>query len=189
MRLTGGTLKGRVIRSHGAEGMRPATGRVREALFSMIAARGAALVEARVLDVFAGTGSLGFEALSRGAREAVFVEQHPAVARRLRENAALLGLPPEKARLVVGEVPAALSRLSGSFDLVFIDPPYGRDLLAPTLARLMERGLSAPGGLVVAEVEAGMPEAAPKAPAGLELLADRTYGQTRIILWRTTIPA
>ncbi len=190
MRVIAGRFGGRRIRVMESQGLRPATGRVREALFSMLDARGAVFPGARVLDLFAGAGSVGIEALSRGAGEAVFVEKNPAVAKVLRENLRGLGLAANQARVVEADVARALPRLAGqAFDLVAIDPPYGLGLVPPTLAALVKNGLLAPGGVAVAEIEAGADWPDDAAPAALECLTDRLYGQTRIILWTQNLPA
>ncbi len=186
MRVIAGRFGGRRITVMEAAGLRPATGRVREALFSMLAAREIFFPGARVLDLFAGAGSVGIEALSRGAGECVFVEKNPAVARVLRENLRALGLSPAEARVVEADVARALPRLGQKerpFDLVAVDPPYGFGLVPPTLAAVVAQGLLAPGGALVAEIESTAALAATDVPAGLELVADRAYGQTRIILW------
>jgi 16S rRNA (guanine966-N2)-methyltransferase len=187
MRIIGGRLGGRVIKVIDSPGLRPATGRVREALFSMLTARGALFSGARVLDCYAGAGSVGIEALSRGAGQAVFIERNPAVAKVLRENLRGLGLGPDTARVVEADVVKALPRLAGApFDLIAIDPPYGQDLLPPTLARLARLDLLAADGLVVAEIEAGLELPPDAVPAVFDCLTDRTYGQTRIIVWTRT---
>ena len=190
MRLIGGRLGGRNIKVIDAPGLRPATGRVREALFSMLAARGVAFPGALVLDCFAGAGSVGIEAVSRGATQAVFIERSPAVAKVLRENLRSLGLGPDTARVLEADVVKALPRLTGRrFDLVAIDPPYGEGLLPPTLAKLAALGLVAANGVVVAEIEAGAALAPGDVPPSFDCLTDRTYGQTRIILWTLANPA
>lgn len=104
MRIIGGRLGGRVIKVIDSPGLRPATGRVREALFSMLAARGALFHGARTLDCYAGAGSVGIEALSRGAGKAVFIERSPAVAKVLRDNLRGLGLGPDVAQVVEADV-------------------------------------------------------------------------------------
>jgi 16S rRNA (guanine966-N2)-methyltransferase len=190
MRIIGGRLGGRVIKVIDSPGLRPATGRVREALFSMLAARGALFHGARVLDCYAGAGSVGIEALSRGAGKAVFIERSPAVAKVLKENLRGLGLGPDVAQVVEADVVKALGRLSGDyFDLIAIDPPYGQDLLPPTLARIAALDLVAPDGVVVAEIEAGLDLPETAVPSVFDCLTDRTYGQTRIILWTPKNPA
>lgn len=182
MRIIGGRYGGRSIKVLEATGLRPATGRVREALFSMLEARGLVFAAARVLDLFAGSGGVGIEALSRGAATAVFVERQAAVAKVLRQNLASLGVPAGLGRVIQGDVAKVLPRLAGqTFDLTAIDPPYGQGLAEPALRDILEHGLVATDGLVVAEVEAGLP--LPDIPP-LTCLANRTYGQTRIIVWR-----
>lgn len=144
MRIIGGRYGGRSIKVLEATGLRPATGRVREALFSMLAARGLVFAAARVLDLFAGSGGVGIEALSRGAAQAVFVERQSAVAKVLRENLASLGVPPGQGRVVLGDVTKVLPRLVGqTFDLTAIDPPYGQGLAAPALEGILAHGLVA----------------------------------------------
>lgn len=190
MRIIGGRLGGRHIKVVEASGLRPATGRVRESLFSMLEARGALFPGARVLDLYAGAGSVGIEALSRGAGSCLFVERQPGVAAMLRENLRSLGLGAGEARVMQADVARALPRLAGQrFDLVAIDPPYGQGLLTPTLAGLVAHGLLAENGVAVAEIEAGLELAAPDVPDALRLLTDRIYGQTRIILWARALPA
>jgi len=180
MRILGGIFKGRNLPTLSSDGCRPAMAVVREALFNMLAARGLDLERARVLDIFAGTGSLGFEALSRGARFAHFVEANKSLAKRITENARALGLAsfsssPANALAFLAKPPTE------PFNLVFIDPPYGQNLLHPTLTLLTSKYWLAPDALIAAEVEKSLSLNNP--PAGLELLTDRLYGQTRILLW------
>lgn len=170
-------------------GYRPAMSKVREALFSMLEAKGVHWPDTRVLDLFAGSGSLAFEALSRGAAEAVCVESNPKAAALIRKNAELLGLEPGRCHVAGEEVGRFLKRKAEhSYELVFIDPPYGFDHLTPSIQALLKQGWLAPAGFMVAEVEA---KPAPgnkgvdmgKIPPELVLETDRNYGQTRIIIW------
>ncbi|MFZ5427491.1 MAG: 16S rRNA (guanine(966)-N(2))-methyltransferase RsmD [Thermodesulfobacteriota bacterium] len=189
MRILGGAYKGRDLPTLSGDGCRPAMAKVREALFNMLFARGLALEGARVLDVFAGTGSLGFEALSRGAAHVQFVEANKTLARRIADNAKLLGLPPGACSAAPADALKLLSKPPRApFDLVFVDPPYGRNLFAPVLALLAANGWFAPGALVAAEVEKSL--TLETWPACLELETDRLYGQTRILIWthRNTAP-
>ncbi|MDR7567126.1 MAG: 16S rRNA (guanine(966)-N(2))-methyltransferase RsmD [Armatimonadota bacterium] len=182
MRIGAGTRRGRKLRV--PPGVRPTQERVRDAIFNMLGER---VRGARVLDLFAGTGSLGLEALRRGAERAVFVERDPRAVRVLRENLARGGWERE------GEVwPADVFRTVGilgqkgrRFDLVFLDPPYGLGLVGRTLETLVASGLLAPGTAVVAE--SWVREEVP-VPAGYELVRDRRYGDTRvqILIWRGT---
>ncbi len=106
---------------------------------------------ARVLDLYAGTGAVGFEALSRGAQEVVFVEGQPRVAQRIAALAAQLGIGRDRARVVNTRVERALERLDGRFDIVFADPPYALGVPERVLLRLHERGLVDERSLVVYE--------------------------------------
>lgn len=140
MRVIAGTAKGTALKTPGS-GTRPMTGRARESLFSILSAR---LADASVLDLYAGSGSLGLEALSRGARTAVFVERDRKAAALIAENIDTVGLG---GKVMNTTVTKAVSRLAGTFDIVFVDPPYadGDDSVAATLAALepvvADRGL------------------------------------------------
>jgi 16S rRNA (guanine966-N2)-methyltransferase len=184
VRITGGEFAGRTLRVP-KSAVRPTAERVREALFSMLAHRGA-LVGARVLDVFAGSGALGLEALSRGAAEVVFVERSREVARTLAANVAALGLA-ARARVVQREAAAALRGLAGEerFGLCFVDPPYASGLAPATLGLLAEHGLLAECAAVVAETDRRHP---PGPIAGLSLAIERRYGDTLISVYGLAKP-
>lgn len=182
MRIIAGAYKGRELRTVTGPGYRPAMGRVREALFSMLEARGVVWGAVRVLDVFAGSGSLAFEALSRGAPEAVFMEQDNAAAVCLRKNAERLGCA-ERCRIVSGDAVRALSRRpQAPFDVVFVDPPYGQSLFAPALKNLLRQEWLAEHGWLSAEMEPGL-TLRPELTEGLTQVTERHYGQTRILIW------
>lgn len=184
MRIIAGAYRGRRIRTTEGPGYRPATGRVRESLFSMLESQGVDWPAVRVADIFAGSGSLGLEALSRGAREAVFVEKAGHAASLIRSNLEDLGVERSRWNLVRGDAARWLAGgRTGSFDLVFIDPPYGKDLFLPALTLLLDRNVLAGEGLLCAEVEAGLEFDDPP-HAGLHLVRDKLYGQTRICIWR-----
>ena len=183
MRVTGGKLVGRRLRSPPRE-VRPTSDRVREALF----ARLGNLDGSRVLDLFAGAGTLGIEALSRGAKEAVFVEQsHRAIA-VLHKNLDQLGLS-GASRVVQAEVLGALKHLKrprdgdDCFDLVLLDPPYAQPVGARLLEEVVQLGLLAPAAMLVVESEKRHPvEVVP----GLAVLDERRYGDTLISRFETT---
>ena len=125
MRIIAGKYKGRILKTGFGPGYRPATGKVRESLFSMLESLGLAWRETNVLDVFAGSGSLGFEALSRGCVRVVFVEKSASACRVLRENICRLGV---RGKCSINQKDAlAFLAAPGSvpFGLVFADPPYG----------------------------------------------------------------
>ncbi|MBF0482900.1 MAG: 16S rRNA (guanine(966)-N(2))-methyltransferase RsmD [Desulfovibrionaceae bacterium] len=190
MRITGGDFKGRSLKTAVGPGLRPAMAKARQALFSMLEARGLDYPGTLALDLFAGTGSLGLEALSRGAAAAVFVENYPPALRAIRDNLKQFELGPGRARV---EAKDALAYLRGqakqAFDLIFIDPPYGRDLLGQTLALVAASGFAAPEALIAAEVEIRVDPEKLSLPGAFRLLADRRYGQTRMLLWRHETPA
>jgi len=159
---------------------RPTSDRARQALFDMLLhapwAGRDAIQGALVLDAFAGTGALGLEALSRGAAAATFIECDAAALRALRSNIAACG-PEQRCTVVAGD---ALHPPRGRLcDLLFLDPPYGQDLMARALERLAARGWVGPETLIVAETGRDE-EALGTAP----LLAERIYGAARISVWR-----
>ena len=186
MRVISGRFGGRRLNTTEGPGYRPATGRVREAVFSMLEARLGGFSGLAVLDVFAGSGSLGIEALSRGAETAWFVESSRKAAALITQNLKALGAEPRSYKVLCEDAAKALAhRPSRPFDLVFADPPYGQDLLAPTLGRLVSVGWLADEALVLCEVEADVTaESLAEAAPALTLETDRLYGQTRILLWR-----
>ncbi len=171
MRITGGRLKGLRLSTPRGRGTRPMTERVRKALFDILSEK---VLEARVLDLFSGSGALGIEALSRGAKEVIFVEADPRVCEVIRRNLSHCSLE-EKARVIRGVLPRALSRVPpGPYDLIFLTPPYRSGLAAKVLQALSEAWLSPEGVLVVEE--AREEEVTP--PPGLRERDRRVYGQT-----------
>ncbi|MDQ2639423.1 MAG: 16S rRNA (guanine(966)-N(2))-methyltransferase RsmD [Pseudomonadota bacterium] len=150
LRIIGGALRGRKWRIPDAPGLRPTPDRVRETLFNWLAPHIAGM---RVLDLFAGSGALAFESLSRGAASAVLVEQNAAALAVLRETVTRFGLA---ARVERSEALAFLrSQVAHSCDLVFLDPPFDSDLLGPALRLVGERTLLSPGGFCYVECAAG----------------------------------
>ena len=150
MRVIGGELSGRRFSGPGKLPVRPTGDNVRESLFGVL---GRSVENKTVLDLFAGVGSLGIEALSRGARAAVFVEANPRAARIIRENLETLGLS-GCTRVLALEVDRALRKLAreeGRFDLVFLDPPYEQGLAEPVLTWLSRSGIVGPDGVVILE--------------------------------------
>ncbi|MBM3696185.1 MAG: 16S rRNA (guanine(966)-N(2))-methyltransferase RsmD [Actinobacteria bacterium] len=171
MRVIAGLAKGRRLLAPPGGGTRPMTDRAREGLFSSL---GDGVVGARVLDLYAGSGSLGLEALSRGAAAAVFVERSRAAQRALRANVAAVGLGGE---VVPGEVEEYLERAAGVFDLAFVDPPYALPLASveQVLGGLVR--LLAEGGTVVLHRRAGE---GLTPPPGLGVAGRRRYGDSEI---------
>ena len=170
-RLIGGAAGGRRI-AVPPTGTRPTSDRVREALFSMLEARGA-LEDAEILDLYAGSGALGIEALSRGASTAVLVERDPRACAVITRNVTVAGVAGALVRR--SAVVAYLRRTPGPVDLVFVDPPYG-DAVDDVLALLPR--WTRTGALVVLERDRRSP--APAWPEGLEPEEPRTYGETTL---------
>lgn len=180
MRIISGSLGGRQLRSLPGGDTRPAMGKAREALFSMLEARGLLWEQTRVMDLYAGTGSLAFECLSRGAVSAVMVDNGREACRCLAANAEDLDAA-SRCRIVCGDVLKFLRREpSVPFQLVFIDPPYRRNYLSPAMEALACRPWLAPGAFISVEIER---DAAAAIPAFFEPIAERLLGQTRLRLF------
>jgi 16S rRNA (guanine966-N2)-methyltransferase len=189
MRIVGGRWRGMPLADVGAGDaaghLRPTADRVRESLFNLLAhgryGDPAPPEGRRVLDLFAGTGALGLEALSRGAVAATFVDQGAAALALLRRNLARLGA---EAATVVSRDATRLGRNPGApFDLVFLDPPYARGLGERAVASALAGGWIAPGGLVVWEESVNQ-----SPPPGLTLRDSRRYGGTMIAIFESTAP-
>lgn len=181
MRITGGEYRGRRLRSPRGERVRPTQDRVREALFAMLAAE---VRGARFLDLYAGTGAVGLEALSRGAAEVVWVEEDPRACRLARANVSLLS--GGTAEVICADVMRWLEGAGRGrrFDIVFADPPYGesrQEGLSGLAARLRAVEAVAPGGFFAAELPAA---AAADVRDGWRLWRDRAYGRTRLLIAR-----
>ena len=185
MRVIAGTAKGRKLRVPAGLHVRPSGARLRESAFGILEHRGA-IDGARVLDLFAGTGALGIEALSRGATSLVAVEQDRAVAKLLQANVEHAGFA-DRTRVVVQPAERAVAQLpdGDSFDLVLVDPPYREGLAQPVLERLAERGLVRPDGLVLVE-HARVESLA--WPETWELELERRFGDSTITLLRAAQP-
>lgn len=183
MRIVAGKWGGRTLRAPRGMSVRPTTDRVREALFSILGDR----VEGRsVLDLFAGTGALAIEALSRGAASAVLAEPDPDAFAAVSANLGAVGAT--GVETLPCDFRKAIRRIAGRrFDLVFLDPPYGKGLAAAAAKALADGSLLSGGALVVVEEATRSPEG--KFPAGWELLTDRRYGDTRILIYETAVPS
>ncbi len=183
MRVIGGTLRGRKLVSLSGRSIRPTSDRVREALFNIL---GSKPVGATVLDLFAGSGALGIEALSRGARQAVFIDKASATIHVLRKNTALCGLE-TRSRIIQWDIVKNLSCLRPyrqAFDLVFLDPPYHQNMVQPALVHLMrEEALAADARIVVEQAAKG--DVLPVVP-GLTCEDQRRYGETMLTFWTLT---
>lgn len=182
MRVIAGTHRGRRLKAPRGRGTRPTADRVREAVFSAIGPVGGA----DVLDLFAGSGAMGIEALSRGARAATFVERDPQAAAVIRSNLGMLGLEPES-RVLVEDWRSALvreARRGARYDLCVVDPPYS---VLAGISGSLSRALAP----VLAECATVIVEGSAEGPAptmdGIRVTdrSDRTYGSTRVTIFRT----
>lgn len=187
LRLIAGRARGRRLAVPAERATRPMSGVARTALFNVLAAE---LPGARVLDLYAGSGALGLEALSRGAAECVFVERSRQAAAVLRENLAGSGLAGGEVLEAPAELALAdLAARGRAFDVVFSDPPFAAARSAAGLAGLEAElaaagGLLAPGGRLVLRLESRGPGAEPAPPAGLEAAGSRRYGRSRLVFLR-----
>lgn len=190
MRITGGTARNRRLKAPGPgkkNSIRPTSDRVREALFSIL---GNKVAGARILDLFSGTGSLGLEALSRGAASAIFVDSRPEALDFIRMNlqACFRDAEAKIIRLNLSK-PSAYSSLikkvsmdDGLFDIIFLDPPYEKKLAELTLTMVEKTGLLHPDGYVIAEERAKV--SLPEQIGSISLLESRRYGDTGIWLYQ-----
>ncbi|HEX5741934.1 MAG TPA: 16S rRNA (guanine(966)-N(2))-methyltransferase RsmD [Pilimelia sp.] len=178
-RIVAGRLGGRRLAVPTGDRTRPTSDRVREALFSTLEST-AGLADARVLDLYAGSGAVGLEAVSRGAAHAELVEADPRVLRVLRGNVAALGVA-DRVRVRAGKVAAVLGGAPAEpCDVVFLDPPYatGTAEVEAVLAALVAGGWLASDAVVAVERSTRTP--APRWPAGLDGLTERRYGETTV---------
>ncbi|MFZ2447634.1 MAG: 16S rRNA (guanine(966)-N(2))-methyltransferase RsmD [Syntrophobacteraceae bacterium] len=178
MRIVAGAFRGRRLHAPKSDRIRPTSDRVREAVFSIIASE---VPGAAVLDLFAGTGAMGLEALSRGAARCVFVDQGVEAVRLIRENIELCGAR-DSSEVVRDAVPSAIRRLAakgGLFDLIFLDPPYGKGHVEKTLAIL--DAVCAPGAMAIAEHH--VKDESPPELGMWTKQSERRYGDTLISIY------
>ncbi|MGI6655772.1 MAG: 16S rRNA (guanine(966)-N(2))-methyltransferase RsmD [Desulfobulbus sp.] len=190
MRITGGSARGRKLLVPAGDGIRPSCDRVREALFNILGDR---ILGARVLDLFAGTGAFGIEALSRGAQSALFVDRAREAGRLIEANLKACLSNPEAAFLLLDlTLPRQLRRVqaylrkAGPFDLVFMDPPYRKELAQPVLEMVEEADILSPDALVVAEEHQRV--SLPGRIGALQLTDQRRYGETGLWFYQQRPP-
>lgn len=177
MRIIAGKHRGRVLAEFRGMEIRPTSDRVKESLFQIIGDR---LAGARVLDLFCGSGALGLESLSRGAKEAVFNDVSRESLAVLKKNLAALR---EEGQVMQSDYAACLMRVRGKFDIIFCDPPYKMDCREDVLARIAAHDRLAAGGVVIWESEREE-----EAPAGWRRSDLRSYGRTKIAFFERSAP-
>lgn len=175
LRIAGGTARGIPLAEPRGLRLRPTSGLVREAVFNIL---GDIVNGTAVLDLYAGTGALGIEALSRGAGRATFIEAEAAGCQAILQSLARTGFAP-RGTVIRGRLPAALRSIEGPFDIVFMDPPYNDETATDTLFAISD--LLAPGGTVV--YEHGSRYNPPERPKGLVCSERRVYGDSAIALY------
>ena len=182
MRIVGGRLRGRLLAAPASRAIRPTADRLRESLFNILVhAYGDPITDARVLDLFSGTGALGLEALSRGAAFALFIDEGAEARALLRENVATLGLGGTTRIFRRDATKLGAAHPIEPFSVAFLDPPYGRGLAEQALASARTGGWLAPGALVVVE-EAAKPGFT--SPEGFDELERRNYDDSALIVLR-----
>lgn len=177
IRIIAGLWRGRKLPVHDVEGLRPTTDRIKETVFNWLMNE---VRQSNCLDCFAGSGGLAFEALSRGAQSVTLVEKDKLAAHQISQNLALLKV--ENARLVNGDCLGFLAQTNETYDLVFIDPPFRKNLANPVCQILQERQLLKPAALIYVEVESELNDFAP--PACWQLLKEKSAGQVSFRLYQ-----
>jgi 16S rRNA (guanine966-N2)-methyltransferase len=182
MRIVGGRLGGRMLASPRSHAIRPTADRLRESLFNVLVhAHDDPVTGARVLDLFAGTGALGLEALSRGAAFALLVDDAAEARALLRENVASLGLGGVSRIFRRDATRLGPAHPLEPFSLVFLDPPYGKGLAEKALVSARDGGWLAPGALIVVEEATN---AVFTEPSGFEVVERRQYDDTEVVFLR-----
>ncbi|MGR8930836.1 MAG: 16S rRNA (guanine(966)-N(2))-methyltransferase RsmD [Gammaproteobacteria bacterium] len=177
LRIIGGEWRSRVIVFDDAPGLRPTPARVRETLFNWLQVD---ILGSRCLDLFAGSGALGFEAASRGARQVVLLENNSKTVQRLRENAVALNT--ERIEVLHKDASTYLDQAQGHFDLIFLDPPFGQGLVQTVCRRIAQRDLLAPYGKIYVETERQWQ--ADNMPDGWQLLKHKVAGDVGYNLYQ-----
>lgn len=177
MRVITGTARGRRLNELKGMETRPTTDKVKESIFNCIQFD---VEDARVLDLFAGTGQLGIEALSRGAQSAVFVDKRTDAAKLVRDNLALCQLS-DRAQVICGDSMGYLSSLRTRFDIIFLDPPYADDLLERAIAHIARFDILSPHGIIVAE--SPMDKALPALEAPYGIYREYRYGKIKVTIY------
>ncbi len=175
IKIIGGVYKGKIIPINNAEGLRPTPARVRETIFSWINSN---ISNAKVLDLFAGSGALGFEALSRGATKVVLVEKNPNSASMLKNVANTLSS--EQIDVVCSDAINYLENCRENFDIIFIDPPYKLDIYEQTLNLILKKNLIDDNSIIYVEMRNGSNQIVP----GLECIREQTAGQAKYTLMK-----
>ena len=175
MRVITGTAKGRKLKAPKGKETRPTSDRTKESLFNIIGPR---VINAKFLDLYAGTGAIGIEALSRGADLSVFVEKNPQAVKNIKSNLELTGLA-DRAEVISQEAEKAVDMLAAwerTFDIIFVDPPYLKGLVNESLLKINKSRLLASGGVVI--TESSKLDVLPVQAGLLKMVRHEKYGDT-----------
>ena len=183
MRIISGQARGKQLANVQGMEIRPTSDRVREALFSSLASKLGSFEGMNVLDLFAGTGALGLEALSRGAAHACFVDSGKQAQKLIRTNTERCALQ-QRCQLMPLPVEQALERIQGPFDLIFLDPPYRKGLVDTTITRISQLELLESDGLICAEEDKAI--TVPERLGNYHRVGLKTYGSTALHLFART---
>ncbi len=175
VRIIGGQWRGRKLQVSDKQGLRPTSDRVRETLFNWLAMP---LPGSRCLDLFAGSGALGIEAASRGAKQVFLVEKKRDIVQDLRQQVATLAT--DNLEIICADALTFLKGTASAFDIVFLDPPFGQDLLNPCCTLLEQRGWLSPQALMYLEMERRLEM--PNLPATWQVIRRQTAGQVTVFL-------
>ena len=178
MRIISGKYRGKEVFGYQLEGTRPTQGRIKESLFAMIQNE---VGEAKVLDLFAGTGNLGLEALSNGARHCTFVDNNQKAVQTIKKNIHNLNIPTDQHKVILSDYQAFLNQDKESYDVIFLDPPYRYTVLSELLNDLVTKEKITSGGIVVCEYEQGN---LIESVQNLVQTKDRKYGYKRITIYK-----
>lgn len=181
MRIVAGDYKGRRLFAPNNNKVRPTTDKVKEAIFSMLSYR---TEDAVVIDLFAGTGNLGLEALSRGAARVYFGDNARSSLALIKQNVALCGAE-EKSIIFSGDYAEVLSRIKEKVDIVFLDPPYGKELIEDCFARIADATLLQEDGIIIAEHDSA--ELFPDVLAGFSKRKEKRYGRITVSVYGMNI--
>ena len=177
VRIIGGAFRGRKLPVLSAEGLRPSADRVRETLFNWLQFE---IAGAKCLDAFAGSGALGLEALSRGAQSVTFMELNPQAAQQLKQNLQLLEV--NNAQVLLADALQQLSTMNTTFDGIFLDPPFNKGLMQPTIDCIFQQQLLRPSGWLYLEQEKSLPW--PQMPEEWKCVREKTTAQVKYGLFR-----
>ena len=182
MRIIGGEFRGRKIKQPEFETVRPTKDRIREAVFNMIAGKTNGSL---VLDLFAGSGAYGLEALSRGAARAVFVEKDKRCSRIIEENLRTLGIEEEEKDIIIikdtFDFIENIEKTRKGFDLIFSDPPYNKGMAKKILIKVNQYDILNPSGLLIIEHHAA--ESLPEEEGNVSILKQKTYGDISVSVY------